>query len=548
MDTPRLRKARGAFFTPPEVAQYLVDWAVRSPEDRLLEPSCGEAGFLLSAVARLKELGANPLLWSPQLSGVEIHQESALAARDVLARDGIDADIAVANFFTCTPKPEFNAVVGNPPYIRYQQFSGAARAQSLEAALSQGVRLNGLASSWAAFVVHAAAFLKPEGRLAVVLPAELLTVGYAAEVRRFLLRRFSKVRLVMFEQRIFPGVLEEVVLLLAEGSRGASHFELYQAKNAESLASVGAHTWTEHAPGVDEKWTPALVSGEAFGLYRSVVEGEEFSPLLDWGETYLGAVTGNNAYFALSADDVARRGIALEDCVKICPPGSRHLAGTKFTGEAWRALLSQGERCFLFYPRVKAGEAAKRHVRRGARQGVHRAYKCTVRTPWWKVPLVQVPDLFLTYMNHDRPRLISNDARLHILNSLYGIKLRDGVRRLGRELLPVACLNSITLLGAEIVGRSYGGGLLKLEPREADRLPVPSAALLKSISKELRELQPQLSVALRKRDLPAAVALVDQLLLSQAVGISDSQLAVLRTAREVLFQRRRARGQNSGSN
>src|SRR6185312_10193847 len=134
--------------------------------------------------------------------------------------------------------PAFDAVIGNPPYIRYQQFIGEARAKGLRAALAQGVPLTGLASSWAAFTIHAAQFLKPEGRLGLVLPAELLTVNYAARVRRFLLNRFSSVRLILFEELIFPNVLEEVVLLLAEGNGGASKFEVYQVRNLEDLTGI----------------------------------------------------------------------------------------------------------------------------------------------------------------------------------------------------------------------------------------------------------------------------------------------------------------------
>lgn len=45
-DTQHLRKARGAFFTPPELCRYMAEWAIRAPTDRVLEPSCGEAAFL----------------------------------------------------------------------------------------------------------------------------------------------------------------------------------------------------------------------------------------------------------------------------------------------------------------------------------------------------------------------------------------------------------------------------------------------------------------------------------------------------------------------
>src|SRR5205085_7931755 len=101
------------------------------------------------------------------------------------------------------PLPEMDAVIGNPPFIRYQKHIGEARKRSARAALAQGVRLSGLASSWAALLVHACAFLRPEGRLAMVMPAELLTVHYAEPIRRWLRRRFVAVYLVMFQRLQF---------------------------------------------------------------------------------------------------------------------------------------------------------------------------------------------------------------------------------------------------------------------------------------------------------------------------------------------------------
>ena len=76
-------------------------------------------------------------------------------------------------------------------------------------------------------------------------------------------------------------------------------------------------------------------------------------------------------------------------------------------------------------------------------------------------------------------------------------------------------------------------------------LPVPSEQLLKGIGDELRNLRPQLSGALRRNDLSQAVKMVDKVLLTDALNVSDDHLAGLRAARELLFKRRRSRGRNS---
>jgi hypothetical protein len=544
VDPAPARKARGAFFTPPAIAAYLAGWAIRGPGDRVFEPSCGEASFLIAAGERLARLGgASPNL----LHGVEIDAASARAADLLLGDLGLQARIEVGDFFDRAPAPDFDAVIGNPPYVRYQNFAGAYRAKALQAALSEGVRLTGLSSSWAAFTIHASRFLRPEGRLALVLPGELLTVNYAAQVRRFLLSRFGKVRLVMFETRVFPGVLEEVVLLLAEGQGGAPCFEIFQARGVDDLTAVDTEGWTEHRPAEGQKWTPALIASDAFAVYQAVSASPGFTPLLDWGETYLGAVTGNNDFFALGRAEAAALRLPAADLVAISPPGSRHLHGLAFSRAAWERLADDGARSFLFLPdSAEPSAPARRRIEAGRQRDVHTAYKCRTRTPWWRVPMVAVPDLLLTYMNQDRPRLIANEARVHILNSVYGVTLRTGRRRVGREVLPIACLNSLTLLGAEMVGRSYGGGMLKLEPKEADQLPVPSLATVEAVAAALRRQRNVIDDAVRGGDLARAVDIVDRIILSLHLGISDIDIAGLRAARDLLFQRRRARGKSRG--
>jgi hypothetical protein len=47
------------------------------------------------------------------------------------------------------------------------------------------------------------------------------------------------------------------------------------------------------------------------------------------------------------------------------------------------------------------------------------------------------------------------------------------------ELLAGIFFNSLTLAWAEVCGRSYGGGVLELEPREAEELPIPYSADIK---------------------------------------------------------------------
>lgn len=111
-DSAELRKARGAFFTPPAVCDYVVEWAVRDGSEDVLEPSCGEAAFLLSTAARLDRLGVRE---GGTLAGVELLEASAAHARGLDAAAGRQAEIVRSDFFEVEPEPRYDAVIGNPP-------------------------------------------------------------------------------------------------------------------------------------------------------------------------------------------------------------------------------------------------------------------------------------------------------------------------------------------------------------------------------------------------------------------------------------------------
>lgn len=536
--TVAARHGRGAYFTPEPVARFMTEWALEDGARKVLEPSCGEAQFL-SVAYRVLSDGRG----SADLRGIELHEPSVLEARRILAEQGATATIECANFFDITGHQDMDAVIGNPPYVRYQLHRGADRQLSRQAARASGVEMNELASVWAAFVVHATSFLRPGGRMALVLPAELMFVNYAAPVRSMLLQRFGAVSLVVFEERIFADAQEEVVLLLAQdyGAEGNGHFRLHQARNVAALDTLDAgvvHSVSNPA----ERWTSSLASLEAQGIHAAALAEGKFVPLQTWGETSLGAVTGNNKWFTLSAGQVTQLGLEPGDLVRISPPGSRHLRGLELGESAWQRLREHDAAVYMFRPQATASPAAELLIAAGELAEVDRAYKCRVRNPWWRVPLLSVPDLFMTYMNADTPRLTTNSAKVHHINSIHGVYLGADVRDLGRELLPLASLNTLTMLGAEVVGRSYGGGILKLEPSEADRLPVPSPQLVEQHAAALRAILPRVAQLLGGGHKQEACALVDEIVLGDMLELDAEALNCLRLSRTSLLERRKTRG------
>jgi adenine-specific DNA-methyltransferase len=278
-------------------------------------------------------------------------------------------------------------------------------------------------------------------------------------------------------------------------------------------------------------------------MARLASEGA-FGPLEEYGDTTLGAVTGGNRFFALSPARVTELGIPRRDLLRISPPGSTHLRGLALTDSSMTRLGQNGQPTWLLWPSNTPAEATQRYIELGHATGVDQAYKCRVRKEWWRVPILAVPDLFLTCMNADTARLTTNSAGVRHLNSIHGVYLHDALREIGRDVLPVASLNTMTLLSAEIVGRSYGGGILKIEPREADRWWMPSPVVLAKHRDELVAVKPRLQRHLQNKDLSGAVALVDEILF--AGRLSPRELDALRADHKALTSRRTVRGRSGG--
>ncbi len=551
------RKSLGAFYSPQALVEPVVSWAVTRADLSVLDPSCGDGIFLETAARRLLDLGASPERAAALLHAVDLNPEAARVTRE---RVGSELGVPypgprIASFFSLSPpgglfgSPEtiegVDVVLGNPPYIRYQEFAGSARGEALERAFHAGVELNRLASSWAHFVVHAVAFLRPGGRLALILPAELIHTRYAAPLREHLRRSFAEVDVIAFRQPVFPDVQEEVVLLLAAGkAMGPGRLNLTEVETGADLAELASVLASAESfpAGVEpKKWIPGHTAHPGVLLLDDLEERGLLGPLEEVGKASIGFVSGANEYFVLTPEEAGRFHLPASS-LRPALVRARQIPGLQITAAGISRLQSAGERCLLWVPGDRLTAAEQAYVRLGEDLGYAGRYKCRVRSPWFRVPGVLTPEAFLTYMSDVVPRLCLNTARAVSSNTLLTVRLPRIPAGL-RKTFVVAFYNSATLLSCERVGRSYGGGVLKLEPREADRILVPSAELVARHKTALLKLAADLDMVLRNgREgcLNEALAAVDAVLFAGEVTRGE-----LAAARISLHERRQSRSRST---
>jgi adenine-specific DNA methylase len=482
-------KLRGGYYTSSEVATWLCAWAIRSSKDRVLEPSCGDGAFLEVAAKRYAEMGVRSPTIAKQLIGVEILATEAARARarvkDLLGPRAHDV-VETGDFFGWfqqNKQPPFDAVVGNPPFIRYQSFPEPHRSRAMAIMAEQGLSPNRLTNIWVPFVVAAASSLRPGGRLALVLPAELLQVSYAAQLRSFLTDRFARIDIVACNELFFEKAEQEVVLLLADGAlAAASEANCCRVTMTESrtLAEI-----TNRSPSVvlaaaqpktirhdNEKWLKYFLTDREITFMRALRDASVTANLSSHASVDVGVVTGKNEFFVLTSEQVAA--LKLESYTAPLISRSVHLKGAVVGKGDWKTMAAAGDRVHLLHLApingTKLSGALARYIRSGEGAEVNRGYKCSIRTPWYAVPSVWTPDGFLFRQIYDFPRAVLNKAGATSTDTIHRITCKADKP----ERVIANTYTWLTAASAEIEGRSYGGGVLELEPTEAERLLMPA--------------------------------------------------------------------------
>jgi hypothetical protein len=541
-------KELGAYYTDSQVADRLVEWAVRLPSDSVLDPSFGGGVFLRSAAARIAALGGIP---AGQIKGVEVdplvHEEVGAKLRREYAIEpqGLIQD----DFFALPPSAQqVDCVLGNPPFIRFHRFAGSMRERALNQAAMSGVKLSRLASSWAPFLVHAMSMLKRGGRLAMVVPAELTYATYAAPVLRHLKRSFRHLTLLSFRRKLFADINEDTYLLLAEGF-GASN-ETFRFADYGQVDDLSIHEGQLRGASLDgdldadaigsghSRFVELYLDPRAKGLYNRLKSSACIQPLGASADVGIGYVSGANGFFHLTRADVRERSIP-EVFLRKAVFRGKGLNGLAFREADWEFASAQGDAGYLLM--IPPGHAelpanVRRYLAEGESSGISQGFKCRNRKPWYAVPNVYVPDALLTYMSGRQPKLVANESDVIAPNTLHILRMRNG-RSANLPALLAGWHTSLARLSMEVEGHAMGGGMLKIEPTEAERVRIPAVADV-----QWNEFLPSLEELVKAGRDDEARDLADEAILRTSIGLDRTECALLRLASEELAMRRMSKG------
>ncbi len=513
------QKLRGGYYTPLDLAAYITRWALEKRPEALLEPSCGDGIF----VQALSEVGFSKAL---AFTGFEISKTEASKAQDrcrgvprlswsIYGEDFLEWAINEM----LTRQPKFDAVVGNPPFIRYQYLPQESQRKAEAIFKILHLPFTKHTNAWVPFVLASIALLKPGGRLGMILPSEIIHVTHAQSLRTYLGLTCSRMLIIDPEEIWFDGTLQGAVILFAEKKRTlAEHCDglgIAKVSGREFLNDDPADLFNDTArmngKTVVGKWTRALLTADERGLLDTLCERPEVHRFDQIAEVDVGIVTGANNFFLVNNETVER--FTLQAFAHPMFGRSEHCPGVIYDERQHQENARAGiPTNFIWFKGAQAapGKNVLEYIRLGEAQMLHTRFKCRTRKPWYTVPSVYATKIGMLKRAHDTPRLICNRLEAYTTDTAYRINTTG----CSPEKLVYCFLNALTALSAELEGRHYGGGVLELVPSEIEKLLVP---LPSSVRPEIRTLD----TLVRQSSMANVLEQQDRTVLG-ALGLSKS--------------------------
>lgn len=528
-------KLRGGYYTPEPIAQFICNWAIDINTKGILEPSCGNGVFLKEAAKKVMEINPD-LSIEDTIVGIELFEEEAKKASTYGTK------VIFGDFFgfykdNIEGKQKFDVIIGNPPFIRYQNVDVDSREIAFQLMRSAGLHPNKLTNIWLPFLVLSALALSKNGKLGMVIPAELFQVSYAGETREFLAKYFDRLTLITFQKIVFEDIQQEVVLLLGEKTSDSKGIQVIELNDLDDLSNLDLTKFYDYEVKElnhsNEKWIKYFLSCEEIELMHKLCSNVDIVPTTDLFEINVGLVSGENSFFLLNHDMVKE--YQLGNVTRMIIGKTEQLKGVILSEQDFKNLADKGKKVYMFAPKdIPFSELSKEeqeYIKHGEKLGFNRGYKCRIRKNWYCVPQSWEPDAFILRQVNRYPRIILNYANAVSTDTIHKIRFLDGVNP---EYVAAAFLNSFTLALAEVTGRSYGGGVLTFEPSEIRKLMIPMK------NAELLDVK-KIDQLIRDNKIEEVLDYSDRILLVNGLGLSKNEVKILRNIWLKLSERRLGR-------
>ncbi|MEB7660080.1 class I SAM-dependent methyltransferase [Staphylococcus xylosus] len=488
-------KLRGGYYTPSKITEFMTDWLNYNDNvNRILEPSAGDGQFVKKIVENKKKY---------EVTCVEIVPEEAEKIKQIRSSK---SKIRVINEdfykyyeeFKNSNTNKFDAVIGNPPYIRYQYLTSEQREFQSDILKSNGLKPNKLINAWVAFTIASLELIREGGKFAFVLPTDILQVTYAKQLRSYLLNKLSNITIVTFNELVFEGIQQDVVLILGTKSSFLqldnldTGLKIVNIDNVKSLKQeILDKPFTTIKMYNIDKWTRFYLDDIERNYYDKYFTKKmiNFNSI---AKTEVGITTGNNKFFVIS-DSIKQKYNLCNYVIPILGRSIEIFGNTYNHSDLEKNIKAEKKTWLLNFNNKELNSHARAYIDLGEKSNENLGYKLNLRDNWYEVPSIWVPDAFILRRIGKIPRFVLNNNNSTSTDTFHRVKFVDSYYK---NLISIFFYSSATLLSLELEGRVFGGGALEILPGDMKNLLFPKITKELSLEK-LSELNQKLDDKIR---------------------------------------------------
>jgi hypothetical protein len=470
-------REKGQFWTPPWLAQIMASWVTATLPETLFDPAVGPGTFF--SAARL-------VGYTGPFDGFELHEAAFTdGERQGLTQEDFSR-IQIADFISSPIPRTYPAIISNPPYIRHHRLSEQRKSELRTMAQRfLGFALDGRVGLHIYFLLKCLEHLSPRGRLAFLLPADVCEGVSSRALWNRLCEGYRLEAILTFDESAapFPQVDTNAMVILMSHSAPCIHFKWMRVGKQNIGSILGALHPSENGQDAvsasfcqKRELTEALATGLSRPLRPTALHGVRLSY---FARVVRGIATGANEFFFLTREQVKSLGIAPRFFIRAIGR-TRDCRGDVLHSSTLEQLDQAGRPTWLLNldntPKERLPASLQSHLEYGEQQQLHQRSLIQSRRPWYKMEQRVAPPILFAYLGRRDCRFILNEAGVVPLTGFLCVypwdNDREMVRRLWRTLNHPSTLQSLAF-----TGKSYGGGALKVEPRQLDNLEIPLSVL-----------------------------------------------------------------------
>lgn len=469
------RKKFAQFFTPYQLASLMADWLLGNQNLKtVLEPAFGLGVFSRALLSKNSELTIN---------GFDIDETIFAEAKEIF-HDTPNVDVHLKDYMFNDWNNKYDGIICNPPYFKFHDYDNKKILNEIENRLK--IKLNGFTNLYALFLLKSIYQLKPNGRIAYIIPSEFLNSDYGKLVKSALIKNKILRHIIVFdfEENVFDDALTTACILFCTNDNNYQKVKFSTIKKIDELDIIKSYTSTYPTNCIDDstfdynKLEPEL-KWRKYYQGQNGIRYKNLIPFSSVAKVVRGIATGANDYFTFSKSKANQYQID-EKYLLPCICKAVDVKNNFFTIDNLRSLVTANRQTYLLNVIGSKDENVLKYLEFGEKTGIDKKYLTACRTPWYSIENRSPSPIWVSVFNRSGLKFIRNEANISNLTTFHCVypvqnSLFDNVNI---DILFAYLLTDVAREIFEDNRREYGNGLQKFEPNDLNKAMMLDLSLL----------------------------------------------------------------------